>query len=51
MLKDEQKKQDTLEYLKLYIARNMHTMTPEMISEELQVPLFAVKLHWPNPAR
>lgn len=51
MLKDEQKKLDTLEYLKTYIARNMHNMTPEMISEELQVPLFAVKLHWPNPAR
>jgi hypothetical protein len=50
-MKDEQKKQDSLEYLKAYIARHMHHMTPEMISEELKVPLFAVKMHWPNPAR
>jgi hypothetical protein len=51
MLKDEQKQRDTAEYLRAYIARHCHRMTPEQISEELQVPLFAVKMHWPNPAR
>ena len=51
MLKDEQKKQDSLEYLKSYIARHCGRMTPEQVAEELQVPLFAVKMHWPNPAR
>lgn len=51
MLKDEQKRKDTAEYLRAYIARHMHNMSPEDIAEELQVPLFAVKLHWPNPAR
>jgi hypothetical protein len=42
-MKEEQKR--------AYIAKHMHRLTPEQISEELQVPLFAVKLHWPNPAR
>lgn len=50
-MKEEQKRQDSLEYLKAYIARHCGRMTPEQISEELQVPLFAVKMHWPNPAR
>lgn len=50
-LQEEQRQQDTAEYLQAYIARHMHYMTPEMISEELQVPLFAVKMQWPNPAR
>jgi endogenous inhibitor of DNA gyrase (YacG/DUF329 family) len=50
-VKEEQKRRDTAEYLKAYIARHMHSMSPEAIAEELQVPLFAVKLHWPNPAR
>ena len=50
-MKEEQKRQDTVEHLRAYIAKHMHRLTPEQISEELQVPLFAVKLHWPNPAR
>lgn len=50
-MKEEQRRQDTAEYLKAYIERHMHNMSPEAIAEELQVPLFAVKLHWPNPAR
>ena len=50
-MKEEQKRQDTVEHLRAYIAKHMHRLTPEQISEELQVPLFAVKMHWPNPAR
>ncbi|MBU0523577.1 MAG: hypothetical protein KJ643_15190 [Gammaproteobacteria bacterium] len=51
LIKEEQKRQDTAEHLRAYIAKHMHRLTPEQISEELQVPLFAVKLHWPNPTR
>lgn len=50
-VKEEQRLQDTAEYLRAYIAKHMHNMSPEAIAEELQVPLFAVKMHWPNPAR
>ena len=50
-MKETQRKQDTAEYLRAYIAKHCHHMTPEQVSEELQVPLFAVKRFWPNPAR
>ncbi len=50
-MKEEQKKLDVLEHLVAFIARNCGRMTPEQISEELQVPLFAVLRFWPNPAR
>lgn len=50
-MKEQQKQRDTADHLRAFIAKHMHHMTPEQVAEELQVPLFAVKLHWPNPAR
>lgn len=50
-MKDEQKKLDVLEHLIAFIARHCGRMTPEQVSEELQIPLYAVQRFWPNPSR
>ncbi|WP_143514994.1 MULTISPECIES: hypothetical protein [unclassified Pseudomonas] len=50
-MKENQKQQDTIERLRAFIAKHCHCMTPLEVSEELNVPLFAVKRFWPNPSR
>jgi len=50
-MKESQRQQDTAEHLRSYIAKHCHRMTPEQVAAELQVPLFAVKMLWPNPGR
>lgn len=50
-MKESQRQQDTAEHLRSYIAKHCHRMTPEQVADELQVPLFAVKMLWPNPSR
>jgi hypothetical protein len=51
LVKEDQKRQDTVEHLRTYIAKHCHHLTAEQVAEELEVPLFAVKMQWPNPAR
>lgn len=50
-MKETQRQLDTAEQLRSYIAKYCHQMTPEQVAYELQVPLFAVKMLWPNPSR
>jgi transposase len=50
-VKENQRQQDTAEHLRAFIAKHCHQMTPEQVAYELQVPLFAVKMLWPNPSR
>ncbi|WP_248806539.1 hypothetical protein [Pseudomonas sp. MWU13-2100] len=48
---EEQRQADSLEYLRSYVLKHCHHMSPQQIADELQVPLFAVKLYYPNEAR